>query len=130
MAISTTISDIAAQDGQEVVLSGWLYNKRSSGKLHFLQLRDGTGTIQCVVFKGDVSEEVFEASGLLTQESSIVVTGTDPATLEYGELVNETRSLSGEASVTIRDVPEGNDHMLELFSDMAATYLLAIELER
>ena len=49
------ISDIGKYEGQEVTLKGWLYNKRSSGKLHFLQLRDGTGTIQCVIFKGDVS---------------------------------------------------------------------------
>lgn len=69
------IQDIAAHEGQTVTLRGWLYNKRSSGKLHFLQLRDGTGVIQCVVFKGDVSPEVFEAADRVTQESSIVVTG-------------------------------------------------------
>ncbi len=70
------ISDIAKYAGQTVTLRGWLYNKRSSGKLHFLQMRDGTGIIQCVVFKGDVTPEVFELSGHLTQESSIIVTGT------------------------------------------------------
>jgi asparaginyl-tRNA synthetase len=69
------IEDIAAHEGQTVTLQGWLYNKRSSGKLHFLQLRDGTSTIQCVVFKGDVSPEVFEAADKVTQESSIQVTG-------------------------------------------------------
>lgn len=69
------ISDIARYEGQEVTLKGWLYNKRSSGKLHFLQLRDGTGIIQCVVFKGDVSEEIFNLSDKITQESSIVVKG-------------------------------------------------------
>ena len=47
----------------EVTLRGWLYNRRSSGKLHFLQVRDGTGTIQCVVFVKDVAPEVFEIAG-------------------------------------------------------------------
>lgn len=69
------ISTIATAEGHTVTLEGWLYNKRSSGKLHFLQLRDGTGTIQCVVFKGDVDEALFEAAGYLTQESALRVTG-------------------------------------------------------
>jgi asparaginyl-tRNA synthetase len=70
------VEDIGQHEGQTVTLQGWLYNKRSSGKLHFLQLRDGTGVIQCVVFKGDVSPEVFEAADKVSQESSIEVTGT------------------------------------------------------
>ena len=70
------IEDIAKYEGQTITLSGWLYNKRSSGKLHFLQLRDGTGEIQAVVFKGNVSDEVFELSDKITQESSVEVTGT------------------------------------------------------
>lgn len=69
------ISDIANYKGQEVCLKGWLYNKRSSGKLHFLQMRDGTGVIQAVVFKGDVDEQTFELGKNITQESSIIVTG-------------------------------------------------------
>lgn len=69
------IEDISKFEGKTVTLRGWLYNKRSSGKLHFLQLRDGTGIIQCVVFKGDVSPDVFEAADKVTQESSIEVTG-------------------------------------------------------
>jgi asparaginyl-tRNA synthetase len=70
------IQDIGAHDGREVTLRGWLYNKRSSGKLHFLQVRDGTGTIQCVIFKGDVSPEVFALADHLAQESSLIVHGT------------------------------------------------------
>ena len=69
------ISEIGKHEGQEVTIRGWLYNKRSSGKLHFLQVRDGTGIVQCVVFKGDVSEEVFRRSDAATQESSVVVQG-------------------------------------------------------
>lgn len=70
------ISDIKNYEGQKITLQGWLYNKRSSGKLQFLQLRDGTGEIQAVVFKGNVSEEVFELADKITQESSIEITGT------------------------------------------------------
>ncbi len=70
------VQDIARYAGQDVTLKGWLYNKRSSGKLHFLQVRDGTGVIQCVVFKGDVSPEAFEAAEHVGQESSVIVTGT------------------------------------------------------
>jgi asparaginyl-tRNA synthetase len=70
------IADIAQHDGREVTLHGWLHNRRSSGKLHFLQVRDGTGTIQCVVFKGNVSAEVFGEADHLPQETSIRVTGT------------------------------------------------------
>lgn len=70
------IENIAQYSGQIVTLKGWLYNKRTSGKLFFLQLRDGTGVIQCVVFKGDVSEEAFETARRLTQESSLEITGT------------------------------------------------------
>ncbi len=69
------ISDLSKYVGKEIKIQGWLYNKRSSGKLHFLILRDGSGYLQCVFFKGNVSEEVFELAGKLGQESSIEITG-------------------------------------------------------
>ena len=69
------VADIGRYEGREVVLRGWLYNKRSSGKLHFLQLRDGSGVVQCVVFKGDVEADLFERCDHLPQESSLVVHG-------------------------------------------------------
>ena len=69
------VADIARSDGQEVTLHGWLHNRRSSGKLHFLQVRDGTGTIQCIVFKGNVSPEAFHEADHLPQETSLLVTG-------------------------------------------------------
>ena len=72
----TTIGRIASFEGRDVEIEGWLYNKRSSGKLHFLQVRDGSGTIQCVVFEGDVSPETFARCDSLSQESSLVVRGT------------------------------------------------------
>lgn len=71
----TYIEELKGHIGSEVTLKGWLYNSRSSGKLVFLQLRDGTGIVQCVVFKGN-DEEVFETAKGLGQESSIIVTGT------------------------------------------------------
>ncbi len=70
------IQDIAEHVEQEVTLKGWLYNKTDKGKLRFLLLRDGTGVIQTVVFQKNVSPEVFQATDTLTQESSLVVTGT------------------------------------------------------
>jgi len=69
------IADIARHEGEDVTLHGWLHNRRSSGKLHFLQLRDGTGVIQCVVFKGNVAPEVFVEADHLPQETSLAVTG-------------------------------------------------------
>ena len=69
------ISDLSKYVGKEIKIQGWLYNKRSSGKLHFLILRDGSGYLQCVFFKGNVSEEIFELAGKLGQESSIEITG-------------------------------------------------------
>ena len=71
----TYINELKNHIGEEVTLKGWLYNSRSSGKLVFLQLRDGTGIVQCVVFKPN-SEDIFENAKALGQESSIVVRGT------------------------------------------------------
>ncbi|HEY4380551.1 MAG TPA: asparagine--tRNA ligase [Acidobacteriaceae bacterium] len=70
-----TIATLAAHEGETVTLRGWLYNIRSSGKLLFPTFRDGTGTIQGIVPKAAVSEEVFERIKSLTQESSVIVTG-------------------------------------------------------
>lgn len=83
---SIQVADIGRYEGREVVLRGWLYNKRSSGKLHFLQLRDGSGVVQCVVFKGDVEAELFELCDHLPQESSLVV---------HGQVRQEARSPIG-----------------------------------
>ena len=70
------VSNIGEHAGKEVTLYGWLYNARHSGKLWFLLLRDGTGTIQCVVSLKDVGEEIFSRCEKLTQETSFAVTGT------------------------------------------------------
>ncbi|MEM7310542.1 MAG: asparagine--tRNA ligase [Planctomycetota bacterium] len=70
-----TVERLADFTGQRVTLRGWLYHKSSKGKLHFAQLRDGTGIVQCVVFKKNVPEELFEAVGHIGQESSLTLTG-------------------------------------------------------
>lgn len=70
------ISDISSSHvGEEIVISGWLYNMRTSGKLAFLELRDGSGFIQAVVSRSDVGEEVWALVEGLTQESSVTVSG-------------------------------------------------------
>jgi asparaginyl-tRNA synthetase len=69
------IEDAGRFDGQVVTLKGWVYHKRSSGKIKFLVIRDGTGQMQGVLFKGECSEESFVEFEKLTQESSIEVTG-------------------------------------------------------
>jgi len=69
------VENVSAYVGTEITLRGWVYNKRSSGKLQFILLRDGTGIIQCVAFKGNFSAEQFEALDKITQESSIEITG-------------------------------------------------------
>ncbi|MEO8233531.1 MAG: amino acid--tRNA ligase-related protein, partial [Ignavibacteriota bacterium] len=70
-----TISDLGKFVGQEVTLRGWLFNKRSSGKIKFIILRDGSGYLQCVYFKDNLTEEVFDKADKIGQESSIEVTG-------------------------------------------------------
>src|SRR5579864_8485034 len=69
------IADAGRHAGEAVEIAGWLYNLRSSGKICFPQLRDGTGIIQCVAVKSALSEELFEQLRHLTQESSFIVRG-------------------------------------------------------
>lgn len=92
MTTTCVIREVSRHVGEEVRMGCWLHNKRSSGKIQFLQLRDGTGFIQGVVVKSEVPEEVWEAAKSLTQESSMYVTGT---------VREEPRSKSGfEMTVT------------------------------
>jgi len=89
-----TIAGIGSHAGQVVTLRGWLRGKRSSGKLLFLQVRDGTGTIQCTLFRPDVAEELFERAGHLPQESSLIV---------HGEVRPDPRAPGGY-EVGVRDL--------------------------
>lgn len=67
---------LSATPGATVTVKGWVYNKRSSGKIKFLILRDGTGLMQGVFFKGECDDQSFEDFEKLTQETSVIVTGT------------------------------------------------------
>lgn len=70
------IENLQDHVGAQVTLRGWLYNKTDKGRLQFLQVRDGSGICQAVVFKKNVSETAFDAARRLTQESSLIVSGT------------------------------------------------------
>lgn len=70
------IEDISKFEGQKVTINGWLANKSSKGKIHFLWVRDGTGIIQGVMVKGEVDDQTFGLYDQLTQESSLEVSGT------------------------------------------------------
>jgi len=82
----TYIEEMGKFEGKEVTLNGWLYNKRSSGKLHFLLIRDGTGMIQAVISQTDVSKEVFELGDKISQESSLIV---------KGKVIKDPRAIGG-----------------------------------
>ena len=69
------IEQIAQYEGQDITIKGWLRHRRSSGKLSFLTVRDGTGDLQAIVSKATVGEEQFVLCGQVTQESSIMITG-------------------------------------------------------
>lgn len=72
---NTTIDKLSEFADKAVTIRGWVYNKRSSGKINFVLVRDGFGIAQCVVVKNQVKPEVFADYDLLTQESSLIVTG-------------------------------------------------------
>ncbi len=74
--MQTYINHIGEQVGESVTIKGWLHNRRSSGKIHFLVIRDGTGFLQVVMGKKDVDEATFATADHLSQESAIIVTGT------------------------------------------------------
>lgn len=76
MAQYIYIRDVANYVGQQVTIKGWLYNKTDKGRLQFLVVRDGTGLVQAVAFKKELPSGVFEAALAVTQESSLIVTGT------------------------------------------------------
>jgi asparaginyl-tRNA synthetase len=76
MATEITIEEIAKYVGREITLKGWLYLKTGKGKLQFLRLRDGTGIVQCVAFRPELGDELFESVKRLGQESSLIITGT------------------------------------------------------
>lgn len=111
------VCDVAKFDEKIVTFQGWLYNKRSSGKLRFLLLRDGSATIQCVVFKGDVSDKVFDEATELTQESSFTVTGKvakDPRSpLGFELQVSDLNVIQLAAEYPISKKEHGTDFLMD-----------------
>lgn len=88
------ISDLKDYVGQKIELKGWVYNSRSSGKVKFLELRDGTGIVPCIFFKGECSDAAYEDFEKLTQESSVRVTG----------VVREHPKRKGEYEIGVVDL--------------------------
>ncbi|MCG8604995.1 asparagine--tRNA ligase [bacterium] len=88
------IADVANHVGEEVNIYGWMFNKRHSGKLWFMLIRDGSGVIQSVAFKGDVGEDLFARCDEVTQESSVRVTGK----------VSEDKRAPGGYELQIKDL--------------------------
>src|SRR5688500_10168872 len=86
MADTVRIKDLAGHVGETVTVKGWLYNKRTSGKLQFPIIRDGSGYLQCVVSKKEVSEESWNQCDRASQEASVSVTGN---------VVSEARAPGG-----------------------------------
>jgi asparaginyl-tRNA synthetase len=76
MADVIRVEEISKHAGKEVQIEGWVYNRTGKGKLCFLLVRDGSGFVQCVAFKGDLSEELFDQITRLPQESSVIITGS------------------------------------------------------
>jgi asparaginyl-tRNA synthetase len=109
MAPVTSIAAIGSHAGSTVTLRGWLRGRRSSGKLLFLQVRDGTGTLQCTLFRPDVPTDVFEAAAHLPQESSLEVTGEvrpdprAPGGYEMGVRDVRVVSIAGEYPITPKE---------------------------
>jgi asparaginyl-tRNA synthetase len=120
MATEITIEEIAKHVGQEITLKGWLYLKTGKGKLQFLRLRDGTGIVQCVAFRPELGDELFESVKRLGQESSLIVTGTVRADerapgLPGGYEVNVTAI---EVLQNVADYPiTPKDHGVEFLMD-------------
>jgi len=117
MANKTYIEDIARHEGQQVTLRGWLHNRRSSGKIHFLTVRDGTGFIQAVMSKAAVGEEMFKRADHLGQETAIIVHGTVRADSRapggYEIDVAGFEVVSGSVDFPITPKEHGVDYLLD-----------------
>ncbi len=115
--IKTTITEVHKYVDQEVKIGAWIANKRSSGKIAFLQLRDGTGFIQGVVVKAEVSEELFQAAKSVTQESSVYVTGIvqkdERSPLGYELLVRGLEVLHQSVDYPITPKEHGTEFLMD-----------------
>ena len=111
------IQDLAGHVGQEVLLRGWVYNTRFSGKIGFVIVRDGTGLCQCVVEKKDAAADAFAAAKALTQESSVEVTGlvrADERSVGGHELqVTGVKLVQQAVDYPITPKAHGIDHLMK-----------------
>src|SRR6476660_6563110 len=111
------IEDIGKHVGEEITIKGWLHNRRSSGKIHFLILRDGTGFVQAVMSKAAVGEDMFKAADHLSQETSVIVTGTARADARAPggyEIDLKTLDIVGEShDYPITPKEHGVDYLLD-----------------
>jgi asparaginyl-tRNA synthetase len=115
--VVTRIQDLPGAVGESVTVAGWLTGSRSSGKIAFLQLRDGSGFVQAVVSKADVDEATFEVARALTQESALRLTGTvraDPRAPSGVELATVAIEVV-HASVDYPITPK--EHGVEFLAD-------------
>jgi len=103
------IKDLPRHAGERITVRGWLYNKRASGKLQFPIIRDGSGYLQCVMSKKEVSEESWNAALEATQESTVSVTGTvreetrAPGGVELGVETFEVTSQTQDYPITPKE---------------------------
>lgn len=115
--MSILIKNLAQLVGQSVVIKGWLYNKRSSGSVAFLQLRDGSGWLQGVVVKDQVTNQIWRKVEAVTQESSVVVTGIisqHPKKKDVYELqVSDLQIIQLAKDYPIAKKEHGPDFLLE-----------------
>jgi asparaginyl-tRNA synthetase len=113
----TYINKIGEHAGQTVTIKGWLHNRRSSGKIHFLVVRDGTGFLQVVMGKRDVDEATFQKADHLSQESSIIITGTvkeEPRAMGGYEMVASGLEVVNEAhDYPITPKEHGVDYLMD-----------------
>jgi asparaginyl-tRNA synthetase len=124
--MTTFIKDIATFNKKEIIVKGWLANKRSSGSLHFLTLRDGTGFLQAIVGKNDVDAEKFEEIGKLGMESSIEVKGlvkAEPRAPGGFELqIKEFTTIGSAAEYPIQKKKDGK-HGMQFLMDRRHLWL-------
>jgi asparaginyl-tRNA synthetase len=113
----TTIAKIGEHVGQSVTIKGWLHNRRSSGKIHFLVVRDGSGFLQVVMGKRDVDDATFQKADHLGQESAIIVTGSvkeEPRAAGGYEMIASGLEIVNEATdYPITPKEHGVDYLMD-----------------
>ena len=115
--MKTTIKEAKHYINQEVTIGAWLTNKRSSGKIAFLQLRDGTGFMQGVVVKADVDEDTFQLAKDITQETSLYITGVisedNPSDLGYEMQVKSIEIIAEAHDYPITPKNHGTEFLMD-----------------